>query len=184
MGDASVAIQAPTQQEIVDWVCQATKEVFETMLGLEAEFQADYMEKAGEGTNEGPIGIIGLVGEWTGTAVVSCTAPLACTISSELFMAEYSSVTDEVLDAISEMTNMIIGNLKNSLENCLGQMGLSIPAVVFGRNFATRKSGGGQWYSIQFTVEGERFTVQVCLVPSQVSSGRMNHTNPRIMTLT
>lgn len=183
MGDASVAIQAPTQQEIVEWVSQATKEVFDTMLGLTAEFHADYVEKPGEGTNEGVIGIIGLVGEWTGTAVVSCTAPLACKISGQLFMSEYTSVTDEVLDAISEMTNMIIGNLKNSLEGCLGQMGLSIPAVVFGRNFATRKSGSGQWYSIQFTVDGERFTVQVCLVPSQVSSGKLNNGNPRIMTL-
>jgi chemotaxis protein CheX len=97
-------------------------------------------------------------------------------------MQEYPSVTDEVLDAVAEMTNMIIGNLKNSLENKLGQMGLSIPAVVFGRNFATRRSGKESWYVIQFAVDGERFDVQLCIAPSQ--AGVLTGTGvPRIMTL-
>ena len=179
---ATTAAAAPTREEIVEWVTNSTNEVFTTMLGMEAQFGEHFIEDPGKGLTMGVIGIIGLVGEWTGTAVVSCSSPLACKIANTLFMQEYPSVTDEVLDAVAEMTNMIIGNLKNSLENKLGQMGLSIPAVVFGRNFATRRSGKESWYVIQFVVDGERFDVQLCITPSQ--AGVLTGTGvPRIMTL-
>jgi chemotaxis protein CheX len=178
----ATAAAAPTRDEIVEWVTHSTNEVFTTMLGMEAQFGEHFVEDPGKGLTMGVIGIIGLVGEWTGTAVVSCSSPLACKIANTLFMQEYPSVTDEVLDAVAEMTNMIIGNLKNSLENKLGQMGLSIPAVVFGRNFATRRSGKESWYVIQFAVDGERFDVQLCIAPSQ--AGVLTGTGvPRIMTL-
>jgi chemotaxis protein CheX len=173
---------APSREEIVEWVTGATHEVFQTMLGMEASFTEHYVEDPGKGLSMGVIGIIGLVGEWTGTAVVSCSSPLACRIANTLLLQEYPSVTDEVLDAMAEMTNMIIGNLKNSLETKLGTMGLSIPAVVFGRNFATRRSGKESWYVMQFVVEGERFDVQLCLTANQF--GALTGTGiPRIMTL-
>jgi len=179
---ATTAAAAPTREEIVEWVTHSTNEVFSTMLGMQAQFGEHFIEDPGKGLTMGVIGIIGLVGEWTGTAVVSCSSPLACKIANTLFMQEYPSVTDEVLDAVAEMTNMIIGNLKNSLETKLGQMGLSIPAVVFGRNFATRRSGKESWYVIQFVVDGERFDVQLCIAPSQ--AGVLTGTGiPRIMTL-
>lgn len=173
---------APTREDIVTWVTDATTEVFTTMLGVEAKFTEHFVEDPGKGLSMGVIGIIGLVGDWTGTAVVSCSSPLACQIANTLFMQEYPNVTDEVLDAVAEMTNMIIGNLKNSLENKLGQMGLSIPAVVFGRNFATRRSGKESWYVIQFDVNGERFEVQLCLAPNQ-NGALTGNGIPRIMTL-
>ncbi len=173
---------APTREDIVGWVTHSTNEVFQTMLGMDAEAAEHFVEEPGKGLTMGVIGIIGLVGEWTGTAVVSCSSPLACQIANTLFMAEYTSVTDEVLDAIAEMTNMIIGNLKNHLEGRLGQMGLSIPAVVFGRNFATRKSGKESWYVMNFIVNGEKFEVQLCLAPNQAGALTGNGI-PRIMTL-
>ncbi|GAB4371463.1 MAG: hypothetical protein OHK0021_14080 [Bryobacter sp.] len=176
------ATLAPTREEIVTWVTDSTNEVFQTMLGMEASVTEHYMEEPGAGLTMGVIGIIGLVGDWTGTAVVSCSSDLACKIGSTLFMSEYASVTDEVLDAVAEMTNMIIGNLKNHLENRLGQMGLSIPAVVFGRNFATRRSGKESWYVMNFSVNGQKFEVQLCLAPNQTAALSGNGI-PRIMTL-
>ncbi len=173
---------APTREEIVEWVKNSTNEVFQTMLGMEAKDGEHFVEDPGKGLSMGVIGIIGLVGDWTGTAVVSCSSPLACKIANTLFMQEYPNVTDEVLDAVAEITNMIIGNLKNCLENKLGTMGLSIPAVVFGRNFATRRSGKESWYVIQFEVEGERIDVQLCLAPNQ-NGALTGNGIPRIMTL-
>jgi chemotaxis protein CheX len=173
---------APTKEEIVAWVTNSTNEVFATMLGMEATAVDHFVEEPGKGLSMGVIGIIGLVGDWTGTAVVNCSSPLACQIASTLFMSEYASVTDEVLDAIAEMTNMIIGNLKNHLEARLGQMGLSIPAVVFGRNFATRRSGKESWYVMNFSVNGEKFEVQLCLAPNQ--NGVLTGSGvPRIMSI-
>ena len=44
---------------------------------------------------------------------------------------------DEVLDAVGELTNMIIGTVKNGLEEHLGPMQLSVPTVVYGKNIRT-----------------------------------------------
>jgi chemotaxis protein CheX len=44
-------------------------------------------------------------------------------------MTEASSVDEDVLDAVAEITNMIIGSVKTDLEGELGPLGLSIPTV-------------------------------------------------------
>ena len=46
---------------------------------------------------------------------------------------------------MAELTNMIIGSVKTDLESQLGPLGLSIPTVVFGRNFKTRSAGTAEW---------------------------------------
>src|SRR3546814_14068538 len=61
--------------------------------------------------------------------------------SDLMMMAEYDAVNDEVLDAMAEVTNMIIGNVKTALEERIGCMGLSIPTVIYGRNFTYRAVG-------------------------------------------
>ena len=158
----------PSQAEIVGWLTHATHAAFQTMLGMKATVAEQFVEEPGEGLPVGVIGIIGLVGQWRGTAAISCSSTLACKIANTLFLTQFSTVNDLVLDAVAEMTNIIVGNVKNSLENRFGPMGLSIPAVIFGRNFATRRNGKENWYVIQFHVEGEPFDVQLCLCRSQI----------------
>ncbi|MEO8130562.1 MAG: chemotaxis protein CheX, partial [Bryobacteraceae bacterium] len=106
-------------------------------------------------------------GSWVGTGSVSCTAACACKISSQFLMAEYTSVNEDVLDAIAEITNMVIGNVKTLLEEDLGPMGLSIPTVIFGRNFASRTVGTFEWTVVPFSFEGERIVIQICLAPQK-----------------
>ena len=77
---ATTATAAPTREEIVEWVTNSTNEVFQTMLGMDAKFGEHFVEDPGKGLSMGVIGIIGLVGDWTGTAVVSCSSPLACPV--------------------------------------------------------------------------------------------------------
>jgi chemotaxis protein CheX len=79
------------------------------------------------------------------------------------------AIDDEVLDAFGELTNMIIGNFKTSLENQLGKMGLSIPAVVYGKNFSTRSPGNDEWTVIPFSWEDNQLIVRVCLKEKESS---------------
>ena len=75
-------------------------------------------------------------------------------------------MNEEVLDAMAELTNMIIGNVKTKLEDDFGPMGLSIPTVVFGRKYRARNGGKGEWTIVPFVCEGERLDVQICLLPA------------------
>ena len=95
-------------------------------------------------------------------------------------MSEYAAVDEEVLDAMAEVTNMVVGNVKTLLEEQVGAMGLSIPTVIFGRNFTT-KSAGGSWTVVPFQCFSESLIVQVCLVKSTDQSmvSRVVFTNPQ-----
>ncbi len=155
------------QDVLVRAIGDATTEVFSTMLGLSAEAGASYHEENPPGPAEGVVSLIGLAGPWAGTGSVSCSGPFACRLSSQLLMSEFSAVDSEVLDAVAELTNMIVGNVKTVLEVDLGPMGLSIPTVVFGKNFITRSGGNGRWTVVPFHCEGERVEVRICLAPNR-----------------
>jgi chemotaxis protein CheX len=157
--------------ELVIRVLQsATHDVFATMLGMEAVSCEPYQESVPGGPSEGVVSLIGLAGAWLGTGAVSCSATLASKISSQMLMTETESVNEEVLDVIAEITNMIIGNVKTGLEDTLGPMGLSIPTVVFGRNFTTRSIADGRWTVCPFQIGDEQLEVKICLTPNRRSS--------------
>ena len=161
-----------TPNEIAVIVGNNTEKVFTTMLGLEV--QAGPVDPKATLTNEEGkvVCLVGFTGQWSGSGSISCSASLACTISGKLLMTEYEAVNDEVLDAMGEMANMIIGNFKDEAASALGPLGLSTPTVIFGNNFQTRNWNGQSWISVPFSCEGECFEVKICLVPSPALSAQ------------
>jgi chemotaxis protein CheX len=145
----------------------AVSQVFATMLGAEVASSEIVLEGQSPEPGEGIFSFIGIVGSWTGTGSVICSSKLACRICSRMLMSEATSVNEEVLDAIAELTNMVIGNIKTDLETLLGPLGLSIPTVVFGHNFTTRTGGAADWVVQRFGWDGEELTVRMCLSPSE-----------------
>src|SRR5437764_2041104 len=92
---------------------------------------------------------------------------MACRMCACMLMTEATAVDEDVLDAVAEITNMIIGSVKTDLEAQLGPLGLSIPTVVFGRNFKTRSAGNTDWIHVRFLWDGEPLLVKMCLAPSE-----------------
>ncbi|MFN3322545.1 MAG: chemotaxis protein CheX [Bryobacteraceae bacterium] len=157
-----------SQELIVSAINNATIEVFSTMLSLEIRQGDPYVDRNAPGPSDGVVGLIGLAGTWVGTGSFACSAEMACKISAHLLMTEYQAVNEEVLDAVAEVTNMVIGNVKTAIEEHLGPMGLSIPTVVFGRNFTTRSMGSSEWTVVPFYHDADsRIEVQVCLAENR-----------------
>ena len=154
-------------QLTVDALRNATEAVFSTMLGLEVESGAPFIETKDPGPSQGVIGLIGLAGTWVGTVSICCDASMACQIASRMLDAEIAEVDEETLDAISEITNMIVGVFKTEAEMYLGPLGLSIPAVVYGLNFAARTAGKERWIVVPFTCEGQNIEIKICLTPNR-----------------
>jgi chemotaxis protein CheX len=157
-------MSALQHDELILMVRTATESVFEMMLGEGVTAESAYVDNiAAASSSNGVVSFIGLAGAWMGTGSISCSASCACKIASHLLMGEYPAVDDEVLDAVAEVTNMILGNVKTSLEERLGPMGLSIPTVIYGRNFSSRSVGSQEWSIVPFNWCGERIEVQLCL---------------------
>jgi chemotaxis protein CheX len=156
-----------THEDMVEMVRAASADVFTTMLAIEPSHGEAYVDSKPSPRTNGVVSLIGLAGSWVGTGSISCSASFACQIAGLLMMTEYEAVNDEVLDAVAEITNMIIGNVKTALEERLGPMGLSIPTVIYGRNFSSRAVGKQNWTVVPFQAGAELLEVQLCLAPAR-----------------
>lgn len=153
------------QETIINSINEATIQVFSTMLGVELARVGHSIETSAPGSNDGVVSFIGLAGSWVGSGSIACSAPLACRICSQMLMTEAGAVNEEVLDALAELTNMIVGSVKTDLENQLGPLGLSIPTVVYGRNFKTKSARHAEWIVVRFGWDGELLEVKLFLAP-------------------
>src|SRR5579871_1456906 len=124
--------------QLVSDIRAAAAEVFSTMLASDLHFTKSFLDKGLGPPVDGVICLLGMAGQWTGTGMVSCSAEFACRIASQMLMSEYSVVDADVLDAVAEVANMILGNVKTALEGELGPMGMSIPTAIFGKNFLAK----------------------------------------------
>lgn len=151
---------------IVDSIVKSTEAVFSTMLDAQVTFEGAAIERQPPGPSDGVVSFIGLAGAWAGSGSLSCSPGMACRVCAQMLMAEFSAVDNEVLDAVAELTNMIVGGVKTDLEPRLGPLGLSIPTVVYGKNFKAKGAGIDEWIGATFDWEGERLLVKVCMAPS------------------
>jgi chemotaxis protein CheX len=150
---------------LVPIIRRAVANVFSTMLQVEIAEGERGIESSTPDTNDGVVSFIGLTGAWAGTGSLACSPVLACRLCSQMVMSETTSVNEDVLDAIAELTNMIVGSVKHDLEEHVGPLALSIPTVVFGRNFRTKSAGSSEWVVMRFHWQDDLLVVKMCLAP-------------------
>lgn len=157
-------------------VRNATLDVCSTMLGVEAAAQPFQLTGSMTGPQDGVFATVGMAGRCTGSGTIAMNEALACKLAGTFMMSEYTSVNGDVLDAIGEMANMVVGNVKTELEGLMGSIGLSIPTVVYGRNFRTKNLSKTEVVTINFLCDGNELSVSLALnetelAASDVSSG-------------
>jgi len=160
------------QELLVRSVIEATSEVFSMMLDLAVQHEGT-LNDASPSAN-GLIALVGITGDWGGSGVFCCSPVLASIISSRMLGSELDSskpvIDEEVLDVVAEVTNMLVGNVKNGLEPVTGPLAISVPTVIHGRNFQFRNACGMRGTSLAFATEGERFEVRIALAPTAEQS--------------
>jgi len=164
-----------SSEEIAAAVCSASQDVFSTMLQLALEAGPFHDEVAEPESIDGVVALVGIAGTWTGTGRISCSPHFACRVAGALLMQPYEAVDEEVLDAVAEVANMIIGNVKTIFEEKLGPLGLSVPTVIFGRNYRTRSAGVPKWTVVPFRCEAESWSISFCVMPTKT----LMHPAPR-----
>jgi chemotaxis protein CheX len=162
---------------IADFLIRSARDVFSTMLGSDLSGGEITVETTASEPNDGVVSFIGVAGSWAGTGSLTCSPAMACRICTAMLMTEAPAVNEDVLDAVAEITNMIIGGVKTELEAELGPLGLSIPTVVFGRNFKTRSAGTAEWIHVRFLWDEDPLLIKMCLAPSEKPHA-VHHGNP------
>jgi chemotaxis protein CheX len=159
------AMNGPTPEDLYEAIRRATEQVFATMLNMEIEACAPIFEHDFPGHFDGVISFVGMAGAWLGTGGLSVDSSFARRIAASFLMMDFPAVDDDVLDAIGELTNIIIGNVKGTVEQFVGPMALSTPTCIVGNNLTAHSLGRHRWTVIRFRCGEDKLDVMMHLVP-------------------
>ena len=112
----------------------SVNEVFEMMLGV-----ACRREGAAAGAHpkepDSVTAVVGFGGLLSGACVFSTGGKVALKIAEQMTGMEFAEIDDTVKDAIGEVCNMIAGAWKGKVPDLAANCGLSVPAVITGRDY-------------------------------------------------
>jgi chemotaxis protein CheX len=166
----------PNELDIAAIIREATNEVFSTMLGVDARISDPTVVQGTSAPKDGLMATVGLAGRLVGSGTITLSSEAACKDASAYLMDDYRPDNGEVLDAIGEMANMIVGGIKTRLEETGEPLGLSIPSVISGNNFVARSLSQNSGVAISFNCQGEEIEVTLYLArnaknEASISSG-------------
>ncbi|MEI6610615.1 MAG: chemotaxis protein CheX [Deltaproteobacteria bacterium] len=139
-----------------------TISVLKTMAFVEPKAGKPYLKV--DSLAKGDIsGIIGLTGSATGSLALSFSEAAILKIVSNMIGENIKAMSDEIKDAVGEITNMISGVARKNLEADGFYIQAAIPTVVTGKNHTIAHVTGGQSLIIPFEIDEGTFVVDVCL---------------------
>jgi chemotaxis protein CheX len=102
--------------------------------------------------------LVHIEGTWQGAVLVQLPLSLATALTAAMLQGEDEPDADEVRDAIGEVANMLAGNLKALLPQ---PSRISLPAVVFGRDYRLSLVGTTTVAQVTFTSGGAPVVVSL-----------------------
>lgn len=110
----------------------AVEEVFQLMLGVRSQREDAYPSP---GQSESVTAVVGFGGLLSGACVFRSQGETALKIAAHMTGMEFATVDDTVKDAIGEICNMLAGAWKGKVPDLAANCGLSVPAVITGRDY-------------------------------------------------
>jgi chemotaxis protein CheX len=139
---------------------ERTDKVFKGMFAMEVNSNGFERRSELQAGNE-VLSIIGIRGEWKGSFMLVCDPDSACRLVSTMLGAEIPELNNEVLDGIGELANIVMGNLKDVLEEGNKDVAITPPTVIHGDNMIVRARAKQEWLVVPFTTYNSKFEVRM-----------------------
>ena len=143
---------------------ESVESVFQMMLDTEPTRQAIQIPEKAQ-SEPTVTAIIGISGELECVLLLRFPLPTAMSLAGRFIGAEPGSVNEEVVDAISELANMIAGSAKAKF-NTVRPLELSLPTVVQGDEFWVRTPRKAVWLDVPFTSDAGDFILSITYTPN------------------
>ena len=151
-----------TEEQIAGYVIDATREVFSTMVMMEAT--GDFPLKEPVRRFKCSItGMVGFAGTYSGVISIHCPVELALKVTSNMLGIDCGEINEDLNDAIGEIANMLGGNVKQVLSKGGLDVKLSIPTVISGEDYTVNSLSDNDCVVVPFTVEGYTMLVGLTL---------------------
>jgi chemotaxis protein CheX len=109
----------------------SVEEVFHLMLGVDCRrYQGPVVVEA-----ESVTAVVGFGGLLSGACVFKSGSSTAMKVAAHMTGMEFEEIDDTVKDGIGEICNMLAGAWKGKVPNLAANCGLSVPAVITGRDY-------------------------------------------------
>ena len=161
-------IDDPEQLQIhaTDAMKNVISDTFNVMAGMQVRIGSEYTLAATGHLERRISGVIGWVGEWNGTGILDCEPEFAWYLANRMLGTHGEDLNEEALDVIAEMSNILFGGMKTALEPTYGQMGLSLPTVIYGNNVGMR-SVGAAFTIVPFEIDEHKLMVRMHFVRAE-----------------
>lgn len=140
-------------------ISQATQEIFQTMLMMEAS-PGQAMGERSKCFSNSVSAIVGMAGSSKAMLAIHIPESTALVITSSFLMMEVSEMDDDVKDAIGELANMVAGSIKADLVEQGMEFKLSIPSVVCGAEYEIDCLSDSEGAIMPFSIDGGEFLVE------------------------
>jgi chemotaxis protein CheX len=134
--------------------------LFRNYLGVSCTSSAPYLNPDAQSLDE-VSGIIGLAGETIGAVVLSFSRETAIRIASLMAGRTYTTLSNEVIDVVGELVNIVAGNAKKDLLDY--RIVISLPGVIVGKENRIKWPSNVPVITIPFQSDAGPFTVNVSL---------------------
>ena len=158
--------------EFINPFIESVYEMFTTMLACEAKRGDVNIGKPNPSKTQEVVAMIGLSGPVRGNVAMSFPSRTAQHMVSRLLGVETMGVDETVLDAMSEMVNIVAGGAKARLNGDVGSpINLSLPTVVQGRDYRVDYPSWAVWLDVPFTSELGPFNLRVIFESNAMKKG-------------
>jgi chemotaxis protein CheX len=158
-GKSPAGAQSATPDNWRDELAKATCEVFEVMVGTSLE------EAAEESSPFVPdfAAMVGIAGSMCGLVGLHTTSDCARRIAAKMLGSDDAGAGEDAQDAFGEVCNMVAGSFKARIAGFADGCALSVPTVIFGRDFTLFSLARGEHYEVIYTFEGKPLSVTLDL---------------------
>lgn len=139
---------------------EAVDSVFQTMLNVRPVRCAERVGPGAANEEDWLTSVIGISGEMHGVIVLRFPRRTACVLTARMLGLDAVCDGPEVVDAVSELVNMVAGSAKARLATD-PPLNLSLPTVVEGTDYRVKYPSQSSWLEVPFASDAGRFIMEV-----------------------
>lgn len=136
---------------------ESVDEVFRMMLGVACEKMTGPLTPQPESVTA----VVGFGGLLSGACVFRCGSLEAMKVAEKMTGMEFADIDDTVKDGIGEVCNMLAGAWKGKIPGLSANCGLSVPAVITGRDYNLHVQAPEFQLNHTYVFEGNEFAVTI-----------------------
>lgn len=145
-----------THQHVID----ATQEIFETMIMVEAK-AGKPLDKPVTSFEKGMTSMVGFTGFRQGMLAIHTPENVALDITTLFLGLEVDKIDEDVIDALGELANMVAGSIKPLIAKDGVDVELSLPSVVHGKVYSMTTLADSESIVVPFSLNAGDFLVEL-----------------------